>query len=54
MSLNDAVPVFTSAQTAILRRDGVCQNILGGNFLHGQPCNRLDISLYMLNCSVFC
>ena len=50
MSLND---VFTSTQTIVLR-DGVCQNlsfqnIFGGEFLHGEPCFRLDISAYMLN-----
>ena len=54
MSLNH---VFTSTQTLILR-DGVSQNlsfqsIFGENFLHGEPCFRLDILVYMLKC-LFC
>ena len=51
MSLND---VFTSTQTVIIH-DLVCQNlsfqsIFDENFLHGEPCFRLDILVYMLKC----
>ena len=47
MSLND---VFISAQTAMFR-DGVCQKFvvskcLWWEFLHGEPCFCLDISVY--------
>ena len=47
--------MFTSAQTVMLR-DGpslsnfVVSKYLWWEFLYGEPCFRLDISVYMLKC----
>ena len=51
-------PTFASIYIDLYIRDGMCQNLsfvkhFGWEFLHGEPCCCLDVSIYLLKC-LFC